>query len=112
MRQEVHWSWSDRKNAENLRKHKIPFVFAQRVFDDPLHVSEPDDCAHEERWLTYGRIQDVLIVVVHTEPCPSGTDGHWPGALSVPVKRSHTNEGSSSKRSMASGNRLGVQVSD
>jgi len=39
-----------------------------RVFQDPLHLTVPDPYEHEERWRTFGYVQQILIIVVHTEP--------------------------------------------
>lgn len=62
------WAWDDAKNQANYAKHGIRFELAARVFNDPLHVTVPDPCDHEERWRTFGLIQGVLILVVHTDP--------------------------------------------
>lgn len=64
----VRWTWSAKKNESNLAKHRLPFEFAQRVFDDPLHITDIDPYEGEERWRTYGHVRGVLLVVIHTEP--------------------------------------------
>jgi uncharacterized protein len=64
----MRFAWDEHKNRRNQAKHRVSFETAQRVFEDPLHVSVPDrDQAHEERWKTFGRVEGVvLLLVVHT----------------------------------------------
>ena len=61
------WTWDPRKDEGNQRKHHVSFELARRVFDDPLALSLLDESADEERWLTLGKVDDVVVlVVVHT----------------------------------------------
>lgn len=63
----MRWDWDEDKARSNLAKHKVSFERAQRVFDDPHHVSLRDDCETEERWLTMGLVDGVVVlIVVHT----------------------------------------------
>ncbi len=63
----MRFTWGEQKNARNLAKHGVSFEHATLVFDDPRAVSLPDDCELEERWLTIGLVNGVLVlVVVHT----------------------------------------------
>lgn len=64
----MKWTWDDAKSASNKIKHKLGFDLAVYAFDDPLHITLPDPCEGEERWRTFGQIQHVLILVVHTDP--------------------------------------------
>jgi uncharacterized DUF497 family protein len=34
--------WSEKKNRQNIRKHKVDFVEAGTIFDDPLQISSND----------------------------------------------------------------------
>jgi uncharacterized protein len=63
----VRFEWGERKNASNLRKHGIAFELASAVFDDPLHISEPDRVIdHEQRWNAIGEVNGrYLLVVAH-----------------------------------------------
>lgn len=61
------WIWSEKKNRENRRKHKLSFETAQLVFNDPLHLSRPDPHPNEERWQTIGMVGGIAILVIHTE---------------------------------------------
>ncbi len=63
----MNWVWDNEKARRNLAKHKVSFERAKLVFDDPRHLSLPDDCETEERWRTMGLVNGVaVLVVVHT----------------------------------------------
>jgi uncharacterized DUF497 family protein len=62
------FEWDDRKAANNLAKHGVPFEYAVRVFDDP-HCLESDVSRmrdEEARRKTVGRIGGKLFAVVFT----------------------------------------------
>jgi uncharacterized protein len=63
------FEWDDAKAEANLRKHKISFRTASRVFNDPLVLLEQDlsEDYGEDRFLATGRVEDLLIAVVYTE---------------------------------------------
>jgi uncharacterized protein len=61
--------WDKLKEKTNIKKHGISFKEAQRVFDDPLHLSMIDIVigSDEERWVTIGFIKNKFVsVVAHT----------------------------------------------
>lgn len=60
--------WDDAKAAYNLRKHGVSFEDAMWVFADPGRVELLDDREDygEDRWMTIGRADPALLVVVHT----------------------------------------------
>jgi hypothetical protein len=61
------FEWDVNKNRTNNRKHGVRFELATLVFDDPHIVSVPDDLESEERWLSIGLAEGVLILAVaHT----------------------------------------------
>ncbi|OGQ18052.1 MAG: hypothetical protein A3B70_05600 [Deltaproteobacteria bacterium RIFCSPHIGHO2_02_FULL_40_11] len=63
------FEWDHQKNSLNCKKHRISFELAASIFDDPLHLSVPDEKRHaEERWITLGRSAtgELLLVVIHT----------------------------------------------
>jgi uncharacterized protein len=62
--------WDDAKAEANLRKHKVSFRAASRVFNHPLVLIEQDlsEDYGEDRFLATGRVEGVLITVVYTEP--------------------------------------------
>jgi len=44
--------WSEKKNRQNIRKHKVDFNEAKTIFDDPLQISmnDPDHSFDERRY--------------------------------------------------------------
>jgi len=61
--------WSERKNRQNIRKHKVDFVEAGTIFADPLQisVSDPDHSFDESRFITIGMSErNRLLIVAHT----------------------------------------------
>ncbi len=62
----MRWTWDPRKAASNKAKHGVSFDLAESVFDDPLHLSQPDPHPDNDRWQTIGCVDQVCILVVHT----------------------------------------------
>jgi uncharacterized DUF497 family protein len=67
--QNDEFEWDDVKAEANLRKHKISFRAASRVFDDPLVLLEQDftEDYGEDRFLATGRVEGLLMTVAYTE---------------------------------------------
>lgn len=65
---EICFEWDKNKNDSNLKKHKISFEVATRVFADPNAVSKQDRFENGEyRWQTLGMVGGCLVVLVaHT----------------------------------------------
>jgi len=66
---ETRWFERDeRKATENLRKHRIPFGYAIRAFDDPLAIELLDETpgVGEERWTMVGGVEGRLLIVTYT----------------------------------------------
>lgn len=63
----TRFSWDERKNRANQRKHGVSFQAATRVFRDPFAVFEQDrDVDGERRWRSLGRMNEtVLLLVAH-----------------------------------------------
>jgi uncharacterized DUF497 family protein len=63
------FEWDSIKAEANLRKHKISFQEARRVFDDFFVVIEQDVSEEygENRFLAIGMIEGLLITVVYSE---------------------------------------------
>jgi hypothetical protein len=62
----MRFAWDEAKNRSNKAKHGVSFDLAKLVFDDPLHLSVPDQHG-EGRWRTIGYVGAVaLLVVIHT----------------------------------------------
>ncbi len=65
----MRWTWNPRKAEENLRKHKVSFELAKRVFRDPFAITVPDPYPYEQRWQTIGipgMARPIVLLVVHT----------------------------------------------
>ena len=64
----VEFEWDPVKAASNLRKNRVSFEVAARVFLDPLRIEALDERAEsgEERWKTVGYVEPALLVVVYT----------------------------------------------
>jgi uncharacterized protein len=62
------FEWDDDKAAINLKKHRISFETALRVFDDvDLFVASDPGPYDEQRFRAIGIINALLISVVYTE---------------------------------------------
>jgi uncharacterized DUF497 family protein len=63
----IRFEWNERNAETNLRKHKVSFELAPRVFDDEFAQTELEGTEHgEARFRTTGQIGGILIVVSHT----------------------------------------------
>lgn len=61
-----NFEWDSDKAAQNLQKHKVAFEKAAEVFLDPVAISifDEDHSIDEERWVTIGRDNGGMILVV------------------------------------------------
>ena len=69
--------WDHEKARVNLRKHRISFETAARVFADPWALTKQDRIEHGEyRWQTVGMIDGITVMLVaHTlEEDPDGVE--------------------------------------
>ena len=63
----MEFSWDDKKDRANQRKHGISFSLASLVFSDENRQEQLDESSlDEERWITIGLIDGQEIVVVYT----------------------------------------------
>jgi uncharacterized protein len=64
----MEFEWDARKAAVNLRKHRVSFEDAARVFLDPNRIETYDgrDTRGEDRWKTVGMVEPALLAVVYT----------------------------------------------
>lgn len=62
------FEWDDRKDAENLAKHGVPFVLAQYAFADPKRVIAVDTThsGKERRYFCFGRVGEGVLTVRFT----------------------------------------------
>ena len=66
----VEFEWDPKKEAKNIRKHKVTFTEAATVFGDTLSttVPDPDHSEEEDRYIIIGLSQrHRLLMVAHTE---------------------------------------------
>lgn len=73
----MRWTWDPDKAAKNLKRHKVSFEVAERVFRDPLAITFPDPWPDEERWRTIGRPSadlPTVLFVVHMWPDDNDPD--------------------------------------
>jgi uncharacterized protein len=66
----VEFEWDQKKEAKNIRKHKVTFSEAATVLGDTLSttVPDPDHSEEEDRYITVGLSQrHRLLIVAHTE---------------------------------------------
>lgn len=70
------FSWDERENRANKRRHGISFETALRVFEDPYAVLEWDrEVDGEDRWHTIGAIGGIdVVLVVHTNRYSDGEE--------------------------------------
>ncbi|MDR1868387.1 MAG: BrnT family toxin [Treponema sp.] len=58
--------WDEKKNQENIRKHKVSFEEAQTVFYDPNGklIDDPDHSDEEDRYIILGLSKALRLLVV------------------------------------------------
>ena len=67
---ELLFEWDELKAKGNLRKHRVSFLEAKTIFNDPLLVSYPDaeHSSGEDRFLGIGRSANGrILLIVYTE---------------------------------------------
>ena len=67
----MNFTWDEKKNLNNIKKHKISFVQAVHIFSDPLR-KEYYDKKHskldEDRTIAIGMAENRILFVSFTEP--------------------------------------------
>lgn len=71
----IRFEWDAAKAESNLRKHRVSFETAARIFADPFALMVQDRIENGElRWQTLGRVEGhLLLLVAHT--VRDGKDG-------------------------------------
>jgi hypothetical protein len=64
----TRFDWDPDKDAENQRKHGVPFIRAQSAFADPRRVIAKDiaHCQTEERFYCFGEVDGGVLTVRFT----------------------------------------------
>jgi uncharacterized DUF497 family protein len=62
----IRFSWNDRKNIANQKKHRVSFEEAQTVFFDEYAIEyfDPDHSDSEDRFLMLGNSYRIRVLVV------------------------------------------------
>ena len=65
---QTRFEWDAAKAQSNLKKHRVSFEVAARVFADPFAMVEQDRVENgERRWQTLGIVDGyLLLLVAHT----------------------------------------------
>ena len=66
---QFNFEWDPYKAKQNLQKHKVSFEQAAEVFLDPSAISiyNGEHSLDEDRWITIGKDQtNLILVVIHT----------------------------------------------
>lgn len=64
----TRFEWDETKDADNLKKHGVPFSLAQHAFADPHRVIA-EDLAHsetEKRYFCFGEVNGGILTVRFT----------------------------------------------
>ena len=64
----IRFQWDQKKNLENIRKHRVSFEEAKSVFYDENArlIHDPEHSLNEERFIILGLSSNLrLLVVVH-----------------------------------------------
>ena len=76
----MEFEWDPKKEAKNIRRHKVTFREAATVFGDTLSITvpDPDHSEDEDRYIIIGLSQrHRLLMVSHTER------GEWTRIISA-----------------------------
>jgi uncharacterized DUF497 family protein len=72
----ISFSWDDRKNIANQKKHRVSFEEAQTVFFDEnaIEYYDPDHSGSEDRFLMLGHSYRIRVLVVSYTLRKDGTE--------------------------------------
>ena len=72
----ISFSWDDRKNIANRKKHRVSFEEAQSVFFDEhaIEYFDPDHSESEDRFLMLGLSYQVRVLVASYTLRKEGTE--------------------------------------
>ncbi len=64
----MKFEWDEDKRQKNLEKHGLDFADVEEVFEsDTVTIEDNRSYYGEERWITLGTLQGLVVLVVHTE---------------------------------------------
>ena len=72
----ISFSWDNRKNTANQKRHRVSFEEAQTVFfdDHAIEYYDPDHSESEERFLMLGHSSQVRVLLVSYTLRKDGTE--------------------------------------
>ena len=65
------YTWDEKKNQSNIKKHKVSFVQAVHAFQDPLRMDFFDQrhsSLDEDRYLLFGFAGSSVLIISYAEP--------------------------------------------
>ena len=64
----MRFTWHESKRRLTVQRRGLDFASAQQVFAGPTYTFEDDRKDYgEQRWVTIGLLNMVVVVIVHTE---------------------------------------------
>ncbi len=62
----LNFEWNPKKNASNIKKHKVPFEEAKTVFldENAAIANDPDHSTNEERFIIIGFSSFARLILV------------------------------------------------
>ena len=60
------FEWDESKRQSNIEKHGIDFKDALQLFEDKMRVEALSLQKDEERYITFGVVNEVILAVVYT----------------------------------------------
>ena len=72
----ISFSWDDRKNIANQKKHRVSFEEAQTVFFDEYATEyfDPDHSESEDRYLMLGHSYRIRVLIISYTIRRDGTE--------------------------------------
>ncbi|MFZ0051063.1 MAG: BrnT family toxin [Desulfobaccales bacterium] len=59
--------WDEAKRRSNYKKHGLDFRDAEKIFEKPMVTAADNRQEYgEERYISLGMIEDLVVVIVHT----------------------------------------------
>ena len=64
----MRFTWDETKRKSNISRHGFDFVDAEKVFSGVTFTFEDKRFAYgEQRFITIGMLNDLIVVIAHTE---------------------------------------------
>ena len=60
------FEWDENKKKSNIDKHGIDFDDAIQIFEDKMRVEAHSPQKDEERYITFGTVNEIILAVVYT----------------------------------------------